>query len=66
MMAILAISPRTSISPCKKYEIRKFMSDTIRRNEHRENDIALCALFALWKVKVQKVQKVQSKFLRKE
>lgn len=42
------------------------MSDSIRRNEHRENDIALCALFALWKVKVQKVQKVQSKFLRKE
>ncbi len=54
-------SEKSHFSQCKFFKL-----DGIRRNGHRKNDIALFALSALLRMKVQKVQKVQSKFLERK
>ncbi len=69
-MAILAISPKTSISPCKNLYGKVDQLDQLDTGlcqlcqvGHAKNRSALSALFALLMVKVQKVQIVQCKNL---
>lgn len=61
MMAILAISPKTSISPCKI--LSRILSDA---TDIEKNDIAQMALLALWRAKVPKVPKVPEQIFRKK
>jgi hypothetical protein len=44
--------------------MQNFKLDTIRRNEHRKNELAQMALLVLWRAKVPKVSKVPEQILK--